>query len=405
MTGTAHPARVAPQRPGPSPDLPVPQQPGSRAPSRRGGLRQPVGRRTPSFVALLVIVTNLVLLGTVMGLSATAAPSLANNDSAWSMFRSQGLWVAAGMVTMLVLLRVDYHHWRRLAMVGLGLSLALLVLTTLPDWGISNNGARRWLGVGPLSFQPSEAAKLPFVIVVASLLSRPSRPISDPRATVHPVILLTAAYVVLQMLQPHLGSSILIVGIAMSMLFFAGASLLRLLAVSIAAAAATSLMIAVTPWRRARLGAFFDPWADPMDSAYQPLRSLYALASGGIKGVGLGAGRSKWGFLPDAHTDFIFAVIGEELGMAGTLFVVSSFISFAFVGLCVAVRAPDRLGMLLAWGITSWIVLQAGLNIGAVLGVFPVVGMTLPLLSFGGSSVVSTLAAVGVLLNVARQSR
>ena len=405
MTGTAHPAPAAPQQPDPSPDLPVPQQAGSRSPSSRRGLRRPVGRRTPSFVALLAIVTMLVLLGTVMGLSATAAPSLANSDSAWAMFRSQGLWVVAGTVAMLVLLRVDYHHWRKLAAVGLGLALVLLVLTALPSWGISSNGARRWLALGPLSFQPSEAAKLPFVIYVASLLSRPSRPISDARATVHPVILLTAAYVVLQMLQPHLGSSILIVGIAMAMLFFAGASLVRLSAVSIAAAAAASLMIAITPWRRARLGAFFDPWSDPLDSAYQPLRSLYALASGGIKGMGMGAGRSKWGFLPDAHTDFIFAVIGEELGMGGTFFVVLAFASFAGVGMSIAVCAPDRFGMLLAWGITSWIALQAGLNIGAVLGVFPVVGMTLPLLSFGGSSVVSTLAAVGVLLNVARQSR
>ena len=174
---------------------------------------------------------------------------------------------------------------------------------------------------------------------------------------------------------------------------------------SAAAAGSALLIIAVTPWRRARLNAFFDPWSDPMDSAYQSLRSLHALASGGITGVGLGSGRSKWGFLPDAHTDFIFAVIGEELGMVGTLFVVLGFVALAAVGLCVALRAPDRFGMLLAVGITAWIVLQAALNIGAVLGAFPVVGITLPLLSFGGSSVVSTLAAVGVLLNVARQAR
>ena len=356
-------------------------------------------------MALLAIVTVLVLLGTVMGLSATAAPSLATSDSAWRMFRSQGLWALAGVVTMLVLLRVDYHFWRKLAPAGLCLALLLLALTALPNWGITINGARRWLGIGPLSFQPSEAAKLPFIIYVASLLSKPSRPISDARATVHPVVLLTSAYVVLQMLQPHLGASILIVGISMSMLFLGGASLPRLAALGAAAAGSALLIIAATPWRRARLDAFLDPWSDPMDAAYQPLRSLHALASGGLTGVGLGSGRSKWGFLPDAHTDFIFAVIGEELGMLGTLFVVSAFVALAAVGLRVALRAPDRFGMLLAAGITSWIVLQAALNIGAVLGTFPVVGITLPLLSFGGSSVVSTLAAVGVLLNVARQTR
>lgn len=376
-----------------------------QAPPTHRGPRHPVGHRTGLFVALLAIVTVLVLLGVVMGLSATAAPSLASSESAWTMFRSQGVWVVAGIVAMLVLLRVDYRYWRKLAPAALGLAVLLLVLTVLPGWGISSNGARRWLGIGPLSFQPSEAAKLPFVIYVAGMLSKPSRPIEDSRATLHPVILLTSAYVGLHMLQPHLGASILIVGVAMSMLFLAGASLPRLVAVSAAAAGSALLIIAVTPWRRARLDAFFDPWSDPMDSSYQSLRSLHALASGGITGVGLGSGRSKWGFLPDAHTDFIFAVIGEELGMLGALFVVLGFVALAAVGLCVALRAPDRFGMLLAIGITAWIVMQAALNIGAVLGTFPVVGITLPLLSFGGSSVVSTLAAVGVLLNVARQTR
>ena len=378
--------------------------PQAAEPARRGH-RAIAGRRTGLFLVLLITVTILVLLGTVMGLSATAAPSLARNDSVWTMFKSQGGWVVAGMAALLVLMRVDYRIWRKLAFPGLCLAVVLLVLTTLPQWGLSNNGARRWLGIGPLSFQPSEAAKAPFVVYVASLLSRPQRPITDARATVNPVLLLTAGFVVLQMLQPHLGASMLTVGIAMTMLYFAGASLPRLALMSVAAASFGALMIRLTPWRQARLDAFFDPWADPMDSGYQVLRSLHALASGGFRGVGLGQGRSKWGFLPDAHTDFIFAVIGEELGMVGTLFVVLAFVVVAVTGLCVALRAPDRFGMLLAVGITAWIVLQAGLNIGAVLGIFPVVGITLPLLSFGGSSVVSTLAAVGVLLNVARQSR
>ncbi len=377
-----------------------------RPAQRAGGDKgQTANGRRGVYVVLLVAVGALVLLGTVMGLSSTAAPSLARSNSAWTMFKSQGLWLAAGIVVLLVLMQIDYRHWRKLAFSGLCLALLLLVLTTFSRWGISNSGAQRWLAFGPISFQPSEVAKLPFVMYVADLLSRPRRPVSDPRATVHPVLLLSAGIVTLQMMQPHLGASMLIVGIAMTMLYFGGASLPRLAAVSVAAVGFTALMIRLTPWRMARLSAFFDPWSDPMDSSYQVLRSLHALASGGIMGVGLGEGRSKWGFLPDAHTDFIFAVIGEELGMVGALAVVLVFLVFAVAGLCVGLRAPDRFGMLLAIGITTWIVLQAALNIGAVIGIFPVVGITLPLLSIGGSSVVSTLAAVGVLLNVARQSR
>ncbi len=403
MTVIEHPTRAS-QTPAGGTRLDAERAP---SPSRAGsgGSRERAGRPPWPFVVLLIAVGSLVLLGVVMALSATAVPSLARNDSVWTMFTSQGLWLAAGTAALLVLGRVDYRLWRQLAFTGLCLALLLLVLTTFSRWGISYNGARRWLALGPVSFQPSEVAKLPFILFVASLLSRPSRPIEDPRATVHPVLMLTAAVVMLQMRQPHLGASLLTVGVAMTMLFFAGASLRRLAAAVAVAVACAALVIRMTPWRMDRLGAFLDPWSDPMDSGYQMLRSLHALAAGGIRGVGLGEARSKWGFLPDAHTDFIFAVIGEELGMLGTLFVVLAFGVIAVAGLCAALRAPDRFGMLLALGITAWIVLQAGLNIGAVLGMFPVVGITLPLLSIGGSSAVSTLAAAGVLLNIARQAR
>ncbi len=364
----------------------------------------PMGRRTPLFLAALLIVLSLVLFGTVMSLSATAAPSLALGDSAWYLFRSQGAWLLAGLAAMFLMLRIDYQVWRQMSGLLLVIAVVLLAATVFTWAGVSISGARRWLSLWWLTFQPSEAAKLPFIMYAATLLSHPQRPISDPRATVHPVALLTMLYGGLLMLQPHLGASMLIAGTAATMLFFAGASLKRLAFLAGCGVGLVWLMISLTPWRRARLEAFLDPWSDPLDTGYQPLRALHALASGGVGGVGLGAGRSKWGFLPDAHTDFIFAVIGEELGMLGTLFVVLAFVSLAAVGVCIAMRAPDKFGMLLVIGITFSIVLQAGLNIGAALGSFPVVGITLPLLSFGGSSLVSTLAAVGVLLNVARQA-
>ena len=377
----------------------------ARVPPDGRGPRPPIGRRTGLFLALFLSVTALVLLGLVMALSATAAPSLSGTNSAWSLFKSQAMWLGVGVVALLVLLRIDYHHWKRLAPMGLVVSLLLLALTAVPNVGLSANGARRWLGVGSVVFQPSELAKIAFVVFVADLLSRPDRHMEDTRSTLQPVLLLTGVMTVLLMLQPHLGTTLVIAGVAMTMLYFAGARLSHLVVATVAGAAATAMMVAYSPWRRDRMLGFLDPWEDPFGNGYQTLKSLHAMATGGLDGLGLGAGRAKWGFLPYAHTDFIFAVIGEELGMIGSLFVVILFVGLAAAGLGVALRAPDRFGMLLAVGITSWVILQAALNMGAVLAIFPVVGITLPLLSFGGTSLVATLAAMGVLLNVARQIR
>ncbi len=377
----------------------------ARVPSEARGPNPPIGRRTGLFMALFLSVIALVLLGLVMALSATAAPSLSGTDSAWSLFKSQAMWLGVGVFALLVLLRVDYHLWRRLAPMGIGASLVLLALTAVPSIGLSANGARRWLGAGPVVFQPSELAKIAFIVFVADLLSRSDRSIDDARATLHPVLALTAGLTALLMLQPHLGTTLVIAGVALTMLYFSGARLSHLMVAAVVGAAGAAMMVAYSPWRRDRMLGFLDPWEDPFGNGYQTLKSLHAMATGGVGGLGLGAGRAKWGFLPYAHTDFIFAVIGEELGMIGTLFVVVLFVGIAAAGLGVALRAPDRFGMLLAVGITSWMILQAALNMGAVLAVFPVVGITLPLLSFGGTSLVATLAAMGVLLNVARQIR
>ena len=377
----------------------------ARIPPDGRGPKPPIGRRTGLFLVLFLASVSLVLLGLVMALSATAAPSLSGTDSAWSLFKSQAMWLGVGVLALLVLLRIDYHHWKRLAPVGLGVSVLLLALTAVPSVGLSANGARRWLGVGPVVFQPSEIAKIAFVVFVADLLSRPDRHMEDTRATLQPVLMLTGGMAGLLMLQPHLGTTVLIVGVALTMLYFAGARFSHLLAATVVGAGLTAMLIAYSPWRRDRMLGFLDPWADPYGNGYQTLKSLHAMASGGVDGLGLGAGRAKWGFLPYAHTDFIFAVIGEELGMIGSLFVVILFVAIAAAGLGVALRAPDRFGMLLAVGVTAWILLQAALNMGAVLAIFPVVGITLPLLSFGGTSLVATLAAMGVLLNVARQIR
>lgn len=381
------------------------RHPTARAAPDGRGPRRPVGRRTGLFLVLFLAVATLTLFGVVMVLSATAAASVSDTDSAWSLFRRHLMWAGIGTVAMLVMLRIDYRRWQRLAPAGLVVSLILLVMVALPWFGVTANGARRWLGIGPLTFQPSEAAKLALILFVANLLSRPSRPVASVRLTLCPVAIITGTMIMLLLAQPHLGATMIIAVICMAMLLLAGAPMRHLAATGLIGAGVAGIMVATSPWRRARLLGFLDPWADPLGNGYQPLQSLRAIATGGPGGVGLGAGRSKWGFLPYAHTDFIFAVIAEELGMVGTMGVMGLFVVVAVTGFVVALRAPDRFGMLVAIGITAWIVSQAVLNMGAAMALVPVLGMTLPFLSFGGSSLVVTMAAVGLLLNVARQTR
>jgi cell division protein FtsW len=375
-----------------------------RQPDGRGP-RRPAGRRTTPFLVLFLAVTALTAVGVIMVLSASAAASLSENDDAWSLFRRQLIWVTLGLVVLVVAMRVDYHRWRILAGPLLLLSFVLLALVAVPGVGVSANGASRWLGVGPLVFQPSELAKLALVLYVADLLARPSRPADETHITLRPVITVTAIMVATLMLQPHLGASIIVAVTAVAMLFLAGTPVVPLGGFAAAGSMIAAAVVMSSPWRRERLLAFMDPWADPLGNGYQPLQSLHAVTVGGLTGVGLGSSRAKWGFLPYAHTDFIFAVIAEELGLLGAIVVVGLFAVIGVTGLLTALRAPDRFGMLLAFGITTWIVVQAALNMGAVLALVPVLGVTLPFLSVGGSSLVVTMGAVGLLLNVARQGR
>lgn len=381
------------------------RHPTSRVDADGRGPRRPSGRRTPLFLVLLVAVSCLVMLGVVMVLSSSAAVSISESSSAWSLFRRQLVWVSVGAVAMLVMMRTDYHRLRILAMPAMAGCSLLMVAVALPGVGVTANGATRWLAIGPLSFQPSEFVKMALVLFIADLLSRPGRPMSETHITVRPVVVVTGFVVGLLMLQPHLGAILVIGLITGTMMFLAGAPMRHLAGLSGLGAAVAGLMVMSTPWRRARFLAFRDPWSDPTVFGYQPLQSLHAITVGGISGVGLGESRAKWGFLPYAHTDFIFAIIAEELGLLGAATVLVIFTVIGVAGIIASLRAPDRFGMLLALGITTWIVAQAVLNLGAVMSLLPVMGVTLPFLSFGGSSLVVTMAAVGVLLNVARQGR
>jgi len=356
-------------------------------------------------VLLFATVVVLNVVGLVMVLSASSVVAEANYGSAWFFFERQILWTLLGIGTFVVVARVDYRKWRRLALPLLALSAGLLVLVLVPGVGIHVDGATRWLGTGSLRFQPTEVAKLALLLFSADLLTRRAREIYDWRLVVAPVLGVLAIFSVLVLKQPDLDSTIVLGLIAFALLIVGGVRMKHLMTLGVAGISLAALLAVGAGYRRARVFAFLDPWSDSSNTGYQIAQSLIALGSGGWTGVGLGAGRAKWMFLPNAHTDFIFAIIGEELGLVGCLIVVALFVAFAVFGVLTAVRAPDRFGMLVAAGVTVWVVGQAIINIGAVIGLLPVSGIPLPFVSFGGSALVFTMVAAGILGNIARQGR
>lgn len=365
----------------------------------------PKGRRTATFTWLLALFAVLNLLGLVMVLSASSVVSIDEYGSSWYYATKQTLWVLLGCVVLFVTMRIDYHRWRRLSLPMLGLSFVLLGLVLAPGVGRTVNGSTRWLGAGPLTIQPSEFTKLALVVFVADLLARRAAWMHDTRTTMRPVLVVLAATAFFLMLQPNLGTTMIVGAIVVAVLFVAGTPMRALAWWGGLGAVAASFAALSSSYRRERVLSFLHPLDDPLNSGYQSLQSTIGLATGGLTGTGLGASRAKWGFLPFAHTDFIFAIIGEELGLIGAVAVVAMFVLLAVFGVRAALLAPDRFGMLIAAGVTSWFLVQAFVNIGAVIGILPITGVPLPFVSFGGSSLVFSMAAAGMLLNVARQGR
>lgn len=351
------------------------------------------------------MVAVLVVVGLVMVLSASSVQSESDNGSPFTYFSRELLYALVAVGVFVAMLRVDYRVWRRLAVPMLAGSMALLALVVVPGVGTQVNGARSWIGVGPLTFQPSELAKLAVLLFSADLLTRRARQMRDTRLTLRPVVIVAVVVLLLVMAEPDLGSAIVIGVVIFVVLFLAGAPLFELGSVSLVGALAATVVTLSTPYRRDRVLAFLDPSRDPNGIGYQLNQSFTGIASGGLTGVGLGASRAKWGFLPNAHTDFIFAVIAEELGLIGALVVIGLFVAFGVFGVRASLRAPDRFGTLVAAGITAWILAQALVNIGGVIGLMPITGLTLPFISYGGTSLVITMAAAGILTNIARHGR
>jgi cell division protein FtsW len=347
---------------------------------------------------LLLVTLALVAFGLVMVYSATSASAaLANGDSSYYL-RKQGLYALVGVALLLLLRRTGFGALRLLspALVLGSVALLLAVLAM----GQTVNGARRWLQVGPAVFQPSELAKLALVVFAAAYLSR--RP--APRTLgelMKPLGLVTGGVCVLLLAQPDLGTAITIAVMIGGILVVSGVSG-RLLATAGGLCVAAILAAAwFEPYRRARLLSFLNPWDDAQGAGYQPVQAMLALGSGGIFGEGLGRSAQKANYLPEAHTDMIFAIIGEELGLVGATALIAAYAAFAYAGFRVALACRDPFGKRLAAGITTLVCGQALINLAAVMGAAPLTGITLPFVSYGGSSLVVGLAAVGILLNIA----
>jgi cell division protein FtsW len=370
--------------------------------ARARGASRPLLGAGSTYWLLLAVACALLVVGLVMVLSASSVAALAKQGDAYAYFKRQLLWVLGGAVVMLAVSRVDYRRWRRLGTPLLVVAIAGLVYVLVHPGAVTAYGSTRWISLGPITVQPAEFAKLALLLFSADVLTRKARLLGDVRHLLVPVLPLTMLLATLVMLEPDLGTTLLLCAIAFGMLFIAGTPLLLLGGMGSLGLAAGMGLIMSADYRRSRFLSFMDPAADPQNSGYQFIQGRLALGSGGLLGVGLGAGRQKWSYVPNAHTDFIFAIIGEELGLLGTLSILLLFVAFAYAGVRVAQRAPDPFGRYLAGGVTVWIVVQALVNIGAVVGVLPITGVPLPLVSFGGSSMLVLLAATGMLLNVAR---
>lgn len=356
----------------------------------------------PPDTVLFGAVASLVAIGLVMIFSASSAQAYADHRDTAYYVKHQAVYLVVGLLLAYLAYRIDYRKLKAAAPYVLLLCIFGLLAVLVPHVGVAVNGARRWIGAGVASLQPSEFAKLGIVLYLsAALASRGERITSLPKGLFPlcvPVVIVAMAI----LMEPDMGTASLIVFTAFALFFAAGARIDHLGLILLVTVPPAVLTILASPYKRARIFAFIDPWRDPQNTGFHIVQSLLALGSGGFMGVGLGESRAKFFYLPEQYTDFIFSVLGEELGLAGTVGVILLFIVFVYRGIRIAIAAPDRFGFFLAIGCTAMIAIQAFVNIGVVTSSWPVTGVPLPFISFGGSSLIVSLVAVALVMNVGR---
>ncbi len=375
-----------------------------RHPARRAATRV-VGPPPTAFYVIGMVVAVLVMLGLVMVLSASSISAIHDGESPWRLFNRQLTWALLGAVGLIVTARTPYHVWRRLVLPILVCGFGMMLLPFVPSLGGTVNGARAWVFVGGFGFQPSEFLKLAVLLYCADLLAKRQSEMTDLRRTMKPMLIVAGLAGMFCLAQGDLGSAIVLAAIVMAVAFVGGAPMAPLSAMGVAGAMFGAVFVLTSQRRFNRFTAFLDITGHRDHLSYQMFQARIGMATGGLLGTGIGNGPSKWGYLPLAHSDFIFAVIAEELGLIGVVGVIGAYVLLTYFGVQVALAAPDRFGTLLAGGIAAWLAVQAIINVGGVAGVMPVTGLTLPFLSAGGSSLFVSMTAIGLVLNVARQVR
>ncbi|GAA4805978.1 putative lipid II flippase FtsW [Nocardioides caeni] len=377
----------------------------ARRPAARTGwtaaVKDALDRPLTTYYLLLGATALLLTIGLIMVLSASSVYAYRETGDSYTVVRRQLMWVALGIPCAFIASRVPIPWVRRLTYPAFAVSLALLGATAF--MGVEINGNKNWLVLGPIQVQPSEIAKLSLVIWASHIYAVKERRLGRLNEMLVPVVPGMALATGLVVVGRDLGTALVFFALAVAMLWIVGAPG-RLFALALAGVSVLALALAATsPTRLARIATFADPFKDYHGTGWQPAHGLYAMASGGVFGEGIGASQQKWGQLPEAHTDFIFAVLGEELGLVGTLLVVGLFFVLAYAGIRVARETTQPFVRYCSFGIVTWLLVQMMINVGMVLALLPVIGIPLPLVSYGGSSLLPTLAALGLLIGFARR--
>lgn len=352
---------------------------------------------------LLIVVVILVVVGLLAVSSASVVLSYERYGNNFYYLKNQLIFVVIGLLAMSMMTMIDYRYWRKIAYPLMIATLVLLVGVLIPGIGRELGGARAWIYLGAFNFQPAELVKLTFLLYLAAWLERQGEGIRHWQSGFAPFLVIVGVLGLLIMLQPDLGTLTIILAIAAAMFFTAGSSFSQIGISALAVAGIVTLLVRLAPYRLQRFLTFLKPGEDCLDSGYQICQSLLGVGSGGWWGLGFGQSRQKYLYLPQAHTDSIFVIIAEELGFVRTSLIVLLFMIIGWRGYWIAQKAPDLFGRLVAVGITTWVVFQTFVNVGANLSLIPLTGVTLPFISSGGTSIVMTLAAIGVLLNISKQ--
>jgi cell division protein FtsW len=356
-------------------------------------------------VWMIAATLGILAIGVVMVYSASAVAAFHDYGDAYYYVKRQLLFAVLGVAAMFTMMNVEYTFWRKWAVPALLACFGMLVIVLIPGIGVWRGGARSWLGIGSFGIQPSEFMKLAMTFFLAKLLSERHNQITQfTRGLLPPLGIMGLAFGLI-MLQPDLGTGVVMIGASLLMIYVAGARQSHLGGLALIGVAGLVGLIAAAPYRLQRITAFLDPWKDPLGAGYQSIQSLYAIGPGGLVGLGLGMSRQKYNYLPEPQTDFIFSILAEELGFIGGSLLLMLFLLLIWRGMRTAITISDPFGSLLATGIVGIIAVQVLINIGVVIGLLPVTGVTLPLVSYGGSSLTLLLTALGILLNLSRYSR